>query len=225
MTRLTTEFVRSIADDLGLYDQGLLEKTGHSLRQIACRAARVKEADLSVLLSSTLVGIVPVTSGEGKIEGFCQAVQGITNHLGAPSFVTGHPDVAGLAEAVERGAEVIFLADDDRFIALDMVSRTAVDNSEATARGYLAALDFLAKGLRGRPVLVIGAGRVGREALSVLQEYGARPASLRSRSQENSASRIGKAPSSSREIWRRLSKNILSFWKPLRPRRSFRRDT
>ncbi len=175
MTRLTTEFVRSIPDDLRLYDQGLLEKTGHSLRQIACRASRIEESEMGMLLGSTLVGIVPVTSGEGKIEGFCQAVQGITNHLGAPSFVTRHPDVAGLAEAVERRAEVIFLADDGRFIALNMVSRTAVDNSEATARGYLAALDFLAKGLRGRPVLVIGAGRVGGEALSVLQEYGARP--------------------------------------------------
>lgn len=174
MTRLTSNLVQSMTESLLLYDQELIRKTGRSLLQIACRAARVEEAEMSGLLASSPVGVVPVTSGGGVIEGFCQAVQGLTSHLGATSFVTGAADVAGLAEAVERGAGVIFLADDDRFIALEMLSRTVVDNSEATARGYLAALDLLAGGLKGRRVLVIAAGRVGRKALAVLQEYGAR---------------------------------------------------
>ena len=174
MTRLTSNLVQSMAESLLLYDQELIRKTGHSLLQIACRAARLEEAEMRRLLGSSPVGVVPVTSGGGVIEGFCQAVQGLASHLGATSFVTGAADVAGLAEAVERGAGVIFLADDDRFIALEMLSRTVVDNSEATARGYLAALNLLAGGLKGRRVLVIAAGRVGRKALAVLQEYGAR---------------------------------------------------
>ena len=176
MTRLTSDRVQSIGEDLARYDHELLRKTGRSLRQIACRAAGVKEAEAQKSLRSIRVAVVPVTSGEGVIEGFGQAVQSIVSYLGVPSFVTRSTDVAGLAEAVERGAGIIFLADDDRFIAVDLPSRRVVDNAEATARGYVAALEFLAGKLRNRPVLVIGAGRVGKNALVALKKLGARAA-------------------------------------------------
>jgi pyrrolysine biosynthesis protein PylD len=47
-----------------------------------------------------------------------------------------------------------------------------VDNSRATARGYVAGLDLMAGGLGGRAVLVLGCGPVGRwvvEALLMLK--------------------------------------------------------
>jgi pyrrolysine biosynthesis protein PylD len=176
MTRLTGEIIQSIKDDLAIYDGELQRKTGLSLRQLACRASGIGEAEARKLLGSILVGVVPVTSGEGMIEGFCEAVAGIVSHLGATSFVTRSSDVAGLAEAIERGATVVFLADDDRFIAVGISSRSVVDNSEATARGYIAALDALAGGLKDRPVLVLGAGQVGKKALDALKGLGARAA-------------------------------------------------
>jgi pyrrolysine biosynthesis protein PylD len=176
MTRLTSELLQSIGDDLDFYDGELLRKTGLSLRQLACRAAGVKEAEALESLAAIQVGIVPVTAGEGMIEGFCGAVAGIVSHLGATSFVTSSSDVAGLAEAIERGANVVFLADDNRFVALGLSFRTVVDNSEATARGYVAALEILAGGLKDRPVLVLGAGQVGKKALAALKALGARAA-------------------------------------------------
>ncbi|MBP1766535.1 MAG: alanine dehydrogenase [Candidatus Aminicenantes bacterium] len=174
MTRLTSEDVRFMKEDLVSYDADLLRKTGLSLRQIACRAAGMEEAEARRSLPSIVAGVIPVTSGEGIIEGFCGAVADIVGYLGARSIITGSTDVAGLAEAVQRGADVLFLADDNRFIALNLSSRIAADNSEATARGYVAALDALAGGLSKRPVLVLGAGEVGRNAIVALLELGAR---------------------------------------------------
>ena len=176
MTRLTSELVESIRAGLSEYDNELLKKTGRTLRQVACRAAGVREAEMRDSIGATLVGVVPVTSGEGTIEGFCSAVESIVTYLEAPSFITRLTDVAGLAEAIERGADLVFLADDDRFIVIDFLSQKVVDNSEATARGYVAALEFLAGKLENRAVLVIGAGRVGRKALVALKESGARAA-------------------------------------------------
>lgn len=176
MTRLTSGDLRFMEDDLARYDAELVRKTGLDLRQIACRAGGMDEAEARRLLASTTAGIIPVTSGEGIIEGFGEAVAHIASHIGASSFVTAAADVGGLAEAVGRGADVLFLADDTRFIALDLRSRTVADNSEATARGYVAALNSLAGGLAGRSVLALGAGEVGRNALNALMALGARPA-------------------------------------------------
>jgi pyrrolysine biosynthesis protein PylD len=176
MTRLRSEDLGFIKDDLARHDADLLKKTGLGLRQIACRAAGLDEAEARRLLAAVTAGIIPLTSGEGIIKGFCEAVADIVGYLGAACFVTGSTDVAGLAEAAEKGADIIFLADDNRFIALNLTSRIVADNSDATARGYVAALDSLAGGLSKRTVLVLGAGEVGRKATTALLNLGARAA-------------------------------------------------
>ena len=174
MTRLMSEDIRFIGDDLARYDSELLRKTGLSLRQIACRAAGMEEAEARRSLASVVAGVVPMTSGEGIIVGFSEAVADILGYLGASSFVTDMADVAGLAEAVRRGADVVFLADDLRFVALNLSSRIVADNSEATARGYVTALDGLAGGFERNTILVLGAGEVGRHAIAAVQALGAR---------------------------------------------------
>jgi len=162
--------------ELDIYDKELLRKTSSTLRQIACRAAGVTELELFSAADSIQVAVVPVTSGKGIIEGFCDAVQGIIRYLGFKAFITHCHDVNGLAEGIERGAEVIFLADDDRFVAINLPCRKVVDNTEATGRGYVAALECLKGNLHGQSVLVIGAGRVGRSAARALKELGAKVA-------------------------------------------------
>ena len=69
------------------------------------------------------------------------------------------------------------MADDVRFIALSFPLRKITDNAEATAKGYVAALEAMAGGFAQRRVLVIGgAGRVGWNAALSLEKRGAKVA-------------------------------------------------
>jgi pyrrolysine biosynthesis protein PylD len=130
-------------------------------------------------ISSSTVAVVPVTSGCGVIEGFGEAIEAITNHIGGNAFKTEANDVTGLAEGIQKGADIVFLADDKSFVALDLAARRVIDNAEATAKGYTTALECMAGGLRHREVLVIGgAGRVGWNAVLSLVRKGARVAAF-----------------------------------------------
>ncbi|MCD6471771.1 3-methylornithyl-N6-L-lysine dehydrogenase PylD [Candidatus Aerophobetes bacterium] len=174
MTRLSSELLINIGKELNIYDKELLQKTGYTLRQIASRAVGVTEAEVCDAIDPTLVAVVPITSGKGIIEGFTHAVQSIISYMGFTSFITHNYDVAGLKEGIKRGAKVIFLADDNCFIAINLSYEWIVDNAEATGRGYVSALECLVGGLSNRKVLVIGAGRVGRSATCALKKLGAK---------------------------------------------------
>ncbi|MDA8227976.1 MAG: 3-methylornithyl-N6-L-lysine dehydrogenase PylD, partial [Desulfitobacterium hafniense] len=91
-------------------------------------------------------------------------------YAGTRVFITGENDVSGFAEAISQGANIIFMADDNRFIAFDSARAKIIDNAEATGRGYVSALYHMAGGLKNKEVLVIGAGRVGISAIQFLQE-------------------------------------------------------
>jgi pyrrolysine biosynthesis protein PylD len=174
MTRLRHIDIGDIGHTLDDYDASLLKKTGYPLRGIAIQATGVSERAMEEGLAAHRVAVVPVTTGEGIIKGFAEAVCQILTHLGAAAFITAGTDVQGFAEAMEKGATILFCADDDRFVAIRFAPRKVVDNTEATARGFVTALDFMAGGLRDRPVLVIGgAGRVGWKAASLLKDKGA----------------------------------------------------
>lgn len=170
MTRLTTEDIYHITTSLNSYDLQLIAKTGHTLAQIASHATKVKEEDLVRLR----VGIIPLTCGMGIIGRFSESVQSIVSHLGFDAFVTEAPDAGGLAEAVQRKAGVVMMADDDRFVAINLKTGLVSDNGEATGRGYAAGLDLMVGGLKGKEVLVVGAGPVGRGAAEALAGFGAK---------------------------------------------------
>ncbi|MFC2164416.1 3-methylornithyl-N6-L-lysine dehydrogenase PylD [Acidobacteriota bacterium] len=175
MTRLKSFQIASVAKELEAYDDELLQKTGLSLRQIAARAAGTSEDALFRAFQKELAAVIPVTTGKGIIKGFTQAVAGIINYMGCPCLITAAPNVAGLAEGIERGASLVFLADDHRFVAIKFSESRVVDNAAATAWGYAFALDALVGGLKGRNVLLIGAGKVGKNALCALSHLGAKP--------------------------------------------------
>ena len=174
MTRLRSTDIKHIGHTLNDYDASLLKKTGYPLRGIAVQAAGISERAMEEGLKAHRVAVVPVATGEGILEGFVEAVCQILTHLGAAAFITTGTDVQGFAEAMEKGATALFCADDDRFVALRFVPRKVVDNADATARGFVTALDLMAGGLLNRQVLVIGgAGRVGWKATSLLKHKGA----------------------------------------------------
>ena len=173
MTRLKPSDLAGLGEGLELYDRELRVKTGRTLRQIACRAAGIGEERILKGIRNTNVGVVSMTIGQGILHGFAEAVRDIIHYLGYKAFIPKPVDVAGLAAAIEQGADVVFMADDSRFIAVNLSTRRIVDNGEATGRGYGAALEGLADGIRDRPVLVIGAGHVGTSSAKILRDMGA----------------------------------------------------
>ncbi|NQV35785.1 MAG: 3-methylornithyl-N6-L-lysine dehydrogenase PylD [Phycisphaeraceae bacterium] len=161
MTRLRTEDIDHIGQDLDAYDQRLLKQTGHTLGGIACHAHGLSSDQLTAMAGSFKVCVIPLTCGQGVIHGFSAAVSCIISHLGFDAWVTQASDAAGMAEAFENKADIILLADDDRFVAINVRTQCISDNSEMTAKGFVAGLDLMTSGLRGKAVLVIGCGTVG----------------------------------------------------------------
>lgn len=176
MTRLTENDIYGLSEELISYERELEAKTGMTLREIACSAAGISHEKIKAASESYRVSVIPVTAGQGIIGGFAHSVAAIIAGLGFEVSVTGKTDVSGFFEAVSEGKEIIFMADDERFIALNLRTKKIADNGEATGRGYIAALNGMAKGLKGREVLVLGYGQVGSKAADYLLELGAKAA-------------------------------------------------
>ena len=100
-------------------------------------------------------------------------MKAILEEMGFRCFVTSAPDVDGVYEALERGADLVFAADDKRFLAYNTKTGIYSENVSSTAAGYTEALEVASGGLKGKDVLVIGAGRVGSEAVRILISKGA----------------------------------------------------
>lgn len=173
MTRLTTKNMGSLPADLAGYDSALKAKTGCSLRKVACQAAGIQADAVQNAFDSVWIGVIPVTSGKGVIMGFCDAVASIVSYMGCNTFITQAADVAGLAEAFEKKADIVMLADDDRFIALHVASRQVIDNAVVTGKGFATGLSLMAGDLKKKNVLVIGCGPVGCSATAQLVTMGA----------------------------------------------------
>ncbi len=171
MTRLTEADVTKLTRELDAFEARLLEATGLDLRGLALRTAA--EEDRCVQLRGTRVAAIPMASGEGIISGFSACVVAVLLHLGCDAWASTQPDVRGIQAAVAAGADVLFLADDHRFIALNITTACSVDDDLATADGYVTALEAATGGLQGREVLLLGLGPVGRAAARRLAAKGA----------------------------------------------------
>jgi pyrrolysine biosynthesis protein PylD len=174
MTRLLSADIAEISASLNDYDTELLSKTGRTLRGLACYAVGLKEEDLSVAMCKVRIGVVPIAWGKGVIDGFSETTRDILQHLGFQAFIANDPNVSGLAQALTHGADIIFLSDDDDFVALNVECRQVVDNGQATGKGFAAGLNLMTGGLQGQKTLVMGCGRVGISTAKTLAKYGAR---------------------------------------------------
>ena len=169
MTRLTTDDIQGIRAQLVEYDRQLVSVTGRTLRGIGAWASGLEdEGHLQRRAPGIKTAVVPIRSGLGVISGFAETVCGILLHLGFDATIAGSSDVAGFAGSLDMGAQLILAADDDRFVAFCPRQGKTVDNSRATARGYVAGLDLMAGGLDGKRLLVLGCGPVGRWAVEAL---------------------------------------------------------
>ena len=171
MTRLTDNIVKEIIGILDKKNELLITQTGMDTLELACEAIGITPDMID--LRDLKVGVVPVTSGLGIIKKFSESVAEIVKKRGMDSFVTDAADVTGFAEALSAGAEIIFMADDIKFIAINTTNGKFSHNSFGTAAGYVTALKGAAKGLGGKEVMVLGAGRVGSIAAELMVNMGA----------------------------------------------------
>jgi pyrrolysine biosynthesis protein PylD len=188
MTRLTTEMLLKTDVETRAYANRVKHLTGMDPLSLAFAAAvnlkctatyNASLGGAGILGSKTQVTccVVPVTAGQGEIGGFAASVEALLRYAGVeivPAEAT--TDVDGLYHAWEYGADVAFLADDNRYIALNFATGMCCENDAATAYGYVTALEEMAGGpasLRNRSVLLAGCGRVGRIAAQALRQAGA----------------------------------------------------
>jgi pyrrolysine biosynthesis protein PylD len=173
MTRLRTEDIEHIPHELKAYDQQLLNKTGKTLKALASHAVGLPDSELDDIIKSNKACVIPLTCGQGIINSFSATVSGIISHLGFDSFAAQNSDAAGIAQAFEKKSNIILLADDDHFVAINVHTQYVSDNVEMTAKGFVTALDLMTNGLNGKNVLVIGCGEVGSQTAKILVTMGA----------------------------------------------------
>jgi len=168
MTRLTPDMIREVPFSMFERDENLMRTLNISMKGLACEAIGVTGKDID--LEGLTAAAVPVSSGNGVTSGFSESVRVITEHQGMKSFVTKGTDVVGMAESLDSKADIIFMADDTEFLAINTKVLKYVNNTRSTALGYFTALKKAMSGLEGKEVLLVGAGRVGSNVLDLLLE-------------------------------------------------------
>lgn len=174
MTRLKNGDICDIPLKLEQYNQELLYKTGRTLLGIACHAHGKDEYGMKNQIQSCSIHVVPIKAGRGIIKGFSETVAAILKFLGFKAIVTDSPDTSGIATAYEKKADAIMMADDHRFVGINLKNQFLIDNSTATGRVFVSALDLMTKGIKNRKVLVLGCGPVGEAAAQTLLMFNAR---------------------------------------------------
>ncbi len=174
MTRLITQWVDDIKNRAKEKEAQLKGITGLDYITLAAKASGWSVTDMERAAQQIRIGVVPVTSGQGIIGSFSEAVAAVTSAMGFRSFVTECFDVCGIFEAHKREADIIFMADDDKYIAINFNKKKMTDNNFATAAGYITALEEAQGSLVGKEVLLLGFGVLGQELLKRLMKKGIR---------------------------------------------------
>ena len=164
MALLTPEDLENLLDKLEYNEKVITNVTGSGIKQIC-------EETYNTFPGSEVVGIVPVTSGNGIIDNFTASLAAIVNHFGLKGFVTEHTDISGYHEAVSRRADIVMMADDHIFIAHNLKNGKISTNHECTGIIYS---EIAARYLHAdsTDILVIGLGRVGYAGASHLAKKG-----------------------------------------------------
>ncbi len=164
------------------YNNNLRKISGVDLAGLVMHIYGIDEKEMDHLRKVVKVCAVPVTQGMGVIASFSESVAAITGSMGFESSVSPSTDVEGLYDAVRSGADVIFMADDDRYLAMDMVKGAIGENDRCTALGFAALAGIMTnerddaagkiEDLGRHRVLQAGFGRVGKEMAAILADRG-----------------------------------------------------
>jgi 3-methylornithyl-N6-L-lysine dehydrogenase len=173
MTRLITDWIADIGDTIKDRERDLKSKTGLSYAALAAKVSGCSVNDIDRASQEIKVAVVPITTGLGIIGSFAQSVSAVAGVLGFQSFVTKQTDVNGLCEAYQSGADIVYMADDDRFLSINLNKKKMADNDFATALGYTTALEGAIGSFVGKEILLLGCGTLGKEFMKCLKKKGA----------------------------------------------------
>ena len=177
MSRLQESWLANLKRNMAKYEKELRRKTGLDFPGIAAASNGISRDMICNAAKRKGVAVVTVTAGEGKIGCFAESVAAIISQTVFRTKIMPHTDIHGLYLAYSTpGIDFVFLADDSRYIGIDINRRRVSENSRATARGFVAALEATCQGgLKGKDVLVMGCGKVGTYAVECLIFKGVKP--------------------------------------------------
>ena len=176
MTRLKTEWIDYMLDGMNDYNSSLKAKTGFDLAGLTMDTFGISKEKYDRLTGSLLVAAVPVTQGEGIISSFSESVAAIIKSMGFRTYVSEDTDVEGIYGSILMDADVVYMADDTRYLAFSRDNGSFGENNYATALGFIMVLrDMMKKAgldISKEKILVIGNGLVGEEAVQILLNHG-----------------------------------------------------
>ena len=176
MTRLKTEWIDYMLDGMNEYNSSLKAKTGFDLAGLTMDTFGISKAKYDRLTGSLLVAAVPVTQGEGIISSFSESVAAIVSSMGFRTYVSEDTDVEGIYGSILMDADVVYMADDTRYLAFSRDNGSFGENNYATALGFIMVMRAMMKkaglDISKEKILVIGNGLVGEEAVQILLNHG-----------------------------------------------------
>ena len=176
MTRLKTEWIDYMLDGMNDYNSSLKAKTGFDLAGLTMDTFGISKEKYDRLTGSLLVAVVPVTQGEGIISSFSESVAAIIKSMGFRTYVSEDTDVEGIYGSILMDADVVYMADDTRYLAFSRDNGSFGENNYATALGFIMVLRAMMKkaglDISKEKILVIGNGLVGEEAVQILLNHG-----------------------------------------------------
>ena len=176
MTRLKTEWIDYMLDGMNDYNSSLKAKTGFDLAGLTMDTFGISKEKYDRLAGSLLVAAVPVTQGEGIISSFSESVAAIVRSMGFRTYVSEDTDVEGIYGSILMDADVVYMADDTRYLAFSRDNGSFGENNYATALGFIMVMRAMMKkaglDISKEKILVIGNGLVGEEAVQILLNHG-----------------------------------------------------
>ncbi len=173
MTRLKSDWIKELGKTASEWNLRLKEMTGAGYIELAAYISGNSEEKILQAAEEYKVAVIPVTSGDGIINTFSEAVAAIASSMGFDAFVTKKTDVDGIYEAYMNDADIMFMADDARYIAMSTRNGIACDNNIATAYGFSEILCRMAGEIKGKNVAVLGYGIIGELMAEYLAGKGA----------------------------------------------------
>ncbi len=175
MTRLKTEWIDYMLDGMNDYNNSLKMKTGFDLAGLTMDTFGIPKERYDRLADSLLVAAVPVTQGEGIISSFSESVAAIIKSMGFRTYVSEDTDVEGIYGSILMDADIIYMADDTRYLAFSRDNGSFGENNYATALGFIMVMRAMMKkagtDIANEKLLVIGNGTVGEEAVQILLNH------------------------------------------------------